>query len=203
MFKNRTSYIPKWNEEVFEIIQECLNEGKKKIERDTDFVRILKGSRSKRIIEKGYHQTFRTYALLKGYKRYYLRAVVKLLKDKRIKDLASYIVLVGKEGNKRNIGSLLEFLSHRNGNIRRLTCSALGKIGSSIAELPLIGMLFDSKPQVRQYAIKALGKVGTKYSLPILKRITISQKEKDYNITAAKEAIMKIRKRNGISKNEV
>ena len=33
MFINRTSYIPKWNEEVFEIIQECLDEGKKNRER--------------------------------------------------------------------------------------------------------------------------------------------------------------------------
>lgn len=188
----RAIYIPKWSKEVFEIVQRCLNEGKKKIERDADFVRILKGSRSKRIIERGYHKTFSTYGILKSYKSYYLKAVAHLLKDTEVEDLVSYVVLVGKKGNERNIGSLLEFLPHKDGNIRRLTCSALGKIGSSIAEKPLIGMLFDSKPQVRQYAIKALGKIGTSYSFPILERISMSQKEKDYNKRAAKEAVKKI-----------
>lgn len=198
MYKNKTSYIPKWNQEVFEIIQECLNEGGEKIESDTDFVRILTGSRSKRISG----QSFRTYGLLKGYKRFYLKAVVQLLRKQEIKDLASYVVVVGEEGNERNIATLLEFLSHEDGNIRRLTCSALGKLSSSIAERPLIGTLFDPGPQVRQYAIKALGEVGTKYSLPILQKIAISQKEEDYNIAAAKEAIIKIHKSNGSSKNE-
>lgn len=198
MFKNKTSYIPKWNQEVFEITQECLNEGRGKIESDTDFVRILTGSRSKRISA----QTFHTFGLLKGYKRFYLKAVVQLLGKQEIKDLASYVVLVGEEGNERNIATLLEFLSHEDGNIRRLTCSALGKLNSSVAERPLIGMLFDPKPQVRQYTIKALGEIGTKYSLPILKRIVISQRERDYNIAAAKEAIMKIQKRNESFKNE-
>lgn len=190
------SYIPKWNQEVFEITKECLNEDRGKIESDTDFVRILTGSRSKRITA----QTFRTYGLLKGYKRFYLKAVVQLLRKEDIKDLASYVVLVGEKGNERNIATLLEFLSHEDGNIRRLTCSALGKLSSSIAERPLIGTLFDPGPQVRQYAIKALGEVGTKYSLPILQKIAISQKEKDYNIASAKKAIIKIQESNRFKK---
>jgi len=199
---NKTTYIPKWNQEVFETVQKCLDEGKKIIERDTDFVRILTGSRSKRIRDQGYQINFSTYGLLKGYQRYYLKAVVNLLLKERVNDLASYIVLIGNEGNERNIGTLLEFLSHEDGNVRRLTCSALGKIGSHIAERPLIGMLFDPGPQVRQYAIKALGKVGTEYSLPILRRIVISQKGKDYNTSAAKEAVTKIQKRNDDSENK-
>ena len=36
MFKNKISYIPKWNKEVFEITQECLDEGRGKIESDKD-----------------------------------------------------------------------------------------------------------------------------------------------------------------------
>ncbi|MBN1262829.1 MAG: hypothetical protein JW991_00565 [Candidatus Pacebacteria bacterium] len=129
MSKDRTSYIPKWNQDVFKTTQKCLDEGAGIIERETDFVRILTGSRSKRIIGQGYQANFSTYGLLKGYQRFYIKAVVSLLLKERIEDLASYVVLVGKEGNERNIGSLLEFLSHENGNIRRLTCSALGRKG--------------------------------------------------------------------------
>lgn len=176
--------------------QQCLEEGKGIIEKDTAFARILKGSRSVFIFENGFDKTFSTYGLLKRYNRQYIRAVVQLLRNFNIKCYADYVVLAGEKGNEGNILSLIEALASIDANVRRLACSALGKLGSPLAELPLIGALFDSGPQVRQYAITALGKVGSGYSLPILQKIVTSKKEKSYNVRAARDAIPKINSRN-------
>ncbi len=111
-----------------------------------------------------------------------------------IEQLVKEIVKAGEKRDKNKLPELFFYLSHKDGNVRRLTCSALGKIGSPLAERPLIGMLADEKPQVRQYAIKALGKVGTKYALPILTKISEDRKEKEYNRTAARIAATHISK---------
>lgn len=189
---SKVTYIPKWNQKVFDAVRMCLKEASGRIESSTDIVRILRGSRSISTVEC---QSLSTYGLLRGYKRFYLRSLVEFLEKENVNDLASYIVLVGENGDENSIVNLLVFLGSKDSNVRRLVCSALGKIGSSIAERPLVGMLFDQKPQVRQYAINALGKVGTTYSLPILKMISNSRKDKEYNVAAAKEAMLSISRR--------
>ena len=46
---------------------------------------------------------------------------------------------------------LCEATKDRDGNVRRLAASALGKIGDIKAEDALIKLLADPKPQIRQY----------------------------------------------------
>ncbi|MBL7159262.1 AAA family ATPase [Candidatus Microgenomates bacterium] len=112
-----------------------------------------------------------------------------------INKIISEIVKVGESRDKSQISKLIFYLNHNNGNVRRLACSALGKIGSPITERSLMGVLFDEKPQVRQYAIKALFKLGTKICLPALEMIIRNPEEKEYNIKSAKSVVWKIKKR--------
>lgn len=111
------------------------------------------------------------------------------------KELTSRIVSLGKTKEESHLEELIMFLSSSNGNVRRLACSALGKIGSPKAEIPLLGLLDDPKPQVRQYAIKALGRLAGSSALPKLTETTTNPNEKNYNIQAAKDALKKISKR--------
>ena len=53
----------------------------------------------------------------------------------------------------------------------------------------------DPHPQVRQYAIKALGKVGDIKAVSYIERILTNPEEKEYNHKAASIAIRNIRKR--------
>jgi len=86
-------------------------------------------------------------------------------------------------------------LNHNNGNARRLACSALGKIGDPSAEKALLNCLDDDKPQVRQYAIKALSKLGSGEAMPFLKKICDDVDEKDYNRKSALAAMKIIKRR--------
>ena len=84
---------------------------------------------------------------------------------------------------------LIEYLTHTNGNVRRLAASALGKIGETQATIPLIELLrHEKKPQVRQYAVKALGRIGDNRALTILEKIAEDKGEKEYITIAAKKA---------------
>ena len=111
------------------------------------------------------------------------------------------IVAIGNRKDASKLTELLPYLSHSNGNVRRLTCSALGKLGSPLAERSLVGTLSDEKPQVRQYAISALGKVGTSYCRPILRKISGDEMEKSYNRKAAQEAVLSISKRESVQES--
>ncbi len=113
------------------------------------------------------------------------------------KELVSHIVSLGETRDESHLEELITFLSYPNGNVRRLACSALGKIRSSRAEIPLLGLLDDPKPQVRQYAIKALGHLAGSNAFSKLTEIANSPNEKDYNTRAAKLALRKISRRVG------
>jgi hypothetical protein len=78
------------------------------------------------------------------------------------------------------------------GNVKRICCSALGKIGDIRSEDALINCLEDSRPQIKQYAVKALGKIKSKKSLYTLNSICQNKNEKDYVIRAAAQAISDI-----------
>ncbi len=93
------------------------------------------------------------------------------------------------------IGKLIGYLHHADGNVRRLACSALGKLGSSSAERPLLAMLDDDKPQVRQYALKALVRIATPFAIPIIQRILTNTREKPYNISLAARLLQQLPKK--------
>ena len=75
------------------------------------------------------------------------------------------VVALGKSNDPTMIPEIIGFTRSSNGNERRLAASALGKLARFKPEIyaavdALEGLLEDEKPQVRQYALKALDKIG-------------------------------------------
>ncbi|TDT47633.1 HEAT repeat domain-containing protein [Fonticella tunisiensis] len=103
-----------------------------------------------------------------------------------------YIWLLGELRSRDGVNSLMAFLKSRDGNIKRMCCSALGKIGDLRAEDELIKALRDSRPQVREYTVKALGRIGSLKALEHLKGIVEDSEEKEYVKRAAETAIQEI-----------
>ncbi len=112
--------------------------------------------------------------------------------EKRFRERA---VELGNSGDPNALPELCELTRSPVANIRRLAASAIGKLAgladANAAVSALAPMLRDTKPQVRQYAIKALKAYGTasKDVLPDLRDIAISPVEKDYNHRDAKLAV--------------
>lgn len=100
-----------------------------------------------------------------------------------------YIWILGELESKKSVQKLITFLKCTDGNIKRMCLSALGKIGASESEESLINATYDGRPQVRQYAVKAIYKIGTNKSLERLKEMIGNINEKDYVKRAAVEAI--------------
>jgi hypothetical protein len=104
-------------------------------------------------------------------------------------------VELGNSGDPNALPELCELTRSPVANIRRLAASAIGKLAGladTIAAISALApMLRDTKPQVRQYAIKALKAYGTasKDVLPDLRDIAISPIEKEYNTRDAKLAV--------------
>lgn len=114
-----------------------------------------------------------------------------LFKSNR-EECSFYIWLLGEFKNVESIPAIITFLKCSDGNIKRICCSALGKIGSSEAEEALINCLSDNKPQVKQYAIKALGKIKSNRSVSLLMKISKDKSERDYVVRAAINSLEQI-----------
>ncbi|MFB2882065.1 Holliday junction resolvase-like protein [Floridanema aerugineum] len=93
-------------------------------------------------------------------------------------DLSQQIVAWGNTRKIEYISQLISYGYHPNGNVRRLTASAIGKIAASHKlrqeikqAIPVLGKLTkDEKPQVRVYAVKALSLIASDDVLPFLRR---------------------------------
>jgi hypothetical protein len=104
--------------------------------------------------------------------------------------MASQAYEWGESGKREGIPDLIAALSSDNGNVRRLAASALGKLKAVEAVEPLLTLLaIESGPQVRQYAIKALGSIGDERARGRLEQIAQNANEIDYNRIAAKTAL--------------
>jgi ATP-dependent DNA helicase RecQ len=113
------------------------------------------------------------------------------------------IVALGESKSPNAIPELIYALENKNGNIRRLGASALGKIGDARAVEPLLKLLdYESKPQVRQYAVKALGVIGDKRAEQLLQQIANNNDEMYYTRDAANIALNRIRRRSPSSPRE-
>ena len=111
-------------------------------------------------------------------------------------ELARRIVGWGERKDRNRVPDLIAALGHKNGNVRRLAASALGKIGDTRAVEPLMALLErEGKPQVRQYAIKALERIGDARARPILERILANPQEREYNLRAARQALSRLQGR--------
>ena len=105
-------------------------------------------------------------------------------------ELAAQVCEWGESGNREHIRDLIAALGSDNGNVRRLTASALGKLKAVEAVEPLLALLAqESGPQVRQYTIKALGQIGAERAKDALEQIARNSREMDYNRLAAKTAL--------------
>ncbi|MBW1795992.1 MAG: HEAT repeat domain-containing protein [Deltaproteobacteria bacterium] len=105
------------------------------------------------------------------------------------------VVALGKSNNPTVISEIIKFTRSSNGNERRLAASALGKLARFKPEIyvaveALEGLLEDEKPQVRQYALKALGTIGM-IDKEMLETIIKNPYEKDYNVSIAKRLLRK------------
>jgi hypothetical protein len=104
-------------------------------------------------------------------------------------------VELGNSGDPNALPELIELTHAPAANVRRLAASAIGKLaGLANAERAvsaLVPMLRDPKPQVRQYAAKALKAYGTasKCALSDLRDMAISPVEPEYNNRDAKQAV--------------
>jgi len=84
---------------------------------------------------------------------------------------------------------------HKHGGVRRMVCSALRKIPHN-ENLPVLHKaLQDNKPQVRQYAAKALADIGDSITVGRLKNLLNKPGEMDYVKGAYKQAIQQIEER--------
>lgn len=116
----------------------------------------------------------------------------KTKKDKGI----SMVAALGNSNDPSVIPELIAFTKSRNGNERRLAASALGKLARFKPEIykavePLDALVGDKKPQVRQYAMKALARIG-RLNRARLDAIINDPDEKGYNVSMAKRLINRL-----------
>ncbi len=109
-----------------------------------------------------------------------------ILKTNNIEDLIVIIWTIGELKIKKFNDNLKYYSSHPHGNVRRITYSAMGKI-ADIDFLPYLSIgMKDSKPQVKQYAILAFGKIAKIEDIYKLNEIYNNKNEKEYVRRAAK-----------------
>ena len=104
-------------------------------------------------------------------------------------------VELGKSGNPDALPELIALTGCPAASVRRLAASAIGKLAglanATQAISALVPMLRDAKPQVRQYAVKALKAygAGSASALHDLRDIEANPVEKEYNVRDARLAV--------------
>lgn len=88
----------------------------------------------------------------------YLMRKIPLIHNADDKMIALWIA--GELKDPKLLPTIHKEINHKHGGVRRMVCSALGKIGSSHSIDVLHKSLQDVKPQVRQYAANALKTIG-------------------------------------------
>ncbi len=105
-----------------------------------------------------------------------------------------HIVALGESKSPSAVTELISALKSEDGNARRLAASALGKIKDAQSVQPLLDLLaHETKPQVRQYAVKALGNIEDKRAIAMLTKIADDENEMYYTRDSATAALLKCR----------
>lgn len=117
-----------------------------------------------------------------------------ILEVSNVEDLMVLVWTAGELRDSRFLKILYPLVERNHSNLRRISYSAIGKIGDPESIQILEIGLSDSNPQIRQYCAKALGKVGSKDSLKILENIVNNKSsfEKEYVLRACRESIKEI-----------
>ena len=103
------------------------------------------------------------------------------------------VVKLGNSKSPSAVSELINSLKSKNGNIRRLAASALGKIRDAGAVEPLLNLLTkETKPQVRQYIVKALGTIGDKRAEKMLQQVAQNENEMYYTSDSARVALKRL-----------
>ncbi|MBM7613543.1 HEAT repeat domain-containing protein [Alkaliphilus hydrothermalis] len=123
----------------------------------------------------------------------YLIKVVPTIDNAEDKMIALWIS--GQLEDIRLLPTIYREINHKHGGVRRMVCSALRKIPHQDNIEVLHRGLQDMKPQVRQYAAKALGEVGDEKTLKKLKNLLNNPKETEYVKRAYLLTIDKIQER--------
>lgn len=128
---------------------------------------------------------------------YFKRKVYKrILTERNTDDLIALIWTAGELRDAGFLKVLHTLTKNNNSDVRRISYSAIRKIGSPESREVLEMGLYDSNPQTRQYCAKALLKVGNNRSLNILRNQYKAKRnsEKDYVLRAYLEAIIELEK---------
>jgi predicted Holliday junction resolvase-like endonuclease len=114
-----------------------------------------------------------------------------------LQTLIQTLTIWGDTGQLKLIPKLIPYADHSNGNVRRIAASALGKIASRSPEdseiesvIPVLEKLsHDKQPQVRHYAVKALGMIQVEGTKELLQQA--ANDPVAYVARSAKEALSK------------
>lgn len=103
--------------------------------------------------------------------------------------------LGGQLQDNRLLATIQREINHKHGGVRRMVCSALRKIPHESNLEVLYRGLQDIKPQVRQYAAKALAEIGDEKTLYRINGLMKKPGELDYVKRSFLQTIEKIEER--------
>ncbi len=105
-------------------------------------------------------------------------------------------VSLGEAGDPQAVAELLDLCRHAAPTVRRAAASALGKLAANPGleqTVPVLGELTrDPHPQVRQYALVALARIGDEAALPACRDAAHRPDEPEYVLSAALRAVEQI-----------
>lgn len=114
-----------------------------------------------------------------NYKNKLIEYIRKNYVDMRAKDKEAAIWILGEIKEISCLDILTKASVHKFVNIRRMSVSAMGKIGHINSENVLMRALEDDNPQVVMYAVNSLNKIKSKKAINKIK-VLYSQTEKKY-----------------------
>lgn len=124
----------------------------------------------------------------------------RMVYEENADDLMALIWTAGELKDPGYIPLIESMATKRHASIRRLSYSALGKIAHEDGLTCLYKGLDDQMPQCRQYAARAIGKIGKEESIEKLKEAYQKEKRrtvtKEYILRAIEMAIEEISERN-------
>lgn len=125
-----------------------------------------------------------------------------ILNLENAEDLMVLVWTAGEFKDSRFLNILYPLTEKNHSNLRRITYSAIGKIGCDESSYVLELGLMDKNPQIRQYCAKYLGDIGSMDSIRILENLVKNKAEfeKEYIIKACRASIDKLYKKFSMEK---